>query len=106
MPAVDSQSLVVRNANLMPAQSDRGAFGVMTPSFGVAPANNGYVAPATPSSAYVGSNNGAFTAAISNDPTKRASAATLPQQQSMQATTQIAAQALLGAVLLTAILTH
>lgn len=106
MPAVDSQSLVVSNSTLVPAQADRGVFGMMTPNFGVGPANRGYVAPAGASSAYVGSNSSAFTSAISNDPTKRATAATLVQQQSMQVTSQTAAQCLLGAVLLVAILTH
>ena len=106
MPGVDSQPLMLANTSLVPAQSDRGAFGVMTPSFGIAPANNGYVAPATSSSAYVGSNNSAFRAAISDDPTKRMVASAAAQQQNMQVNTQITAQCLLGAIFLTAILTH
>ena len=106
MPGVDSQPLMLGNASLVSAQRDRGAYGVMTPSFGIAPPNNGYVAPATSSSAYVGSNTGAFRAAIADDPAKRASASATAQQQSVQVSTQITAQCLLGAMLLTAILTH
>ncbi len=103
MPGIDSQPLMLANSSLVPAQSDKGAFGVMTPSFGIAPANNGYVAPATSSSAY---NNGAFRAAISDDPSKRMAASAAAQQQNMQVNSQITAQCLLGAILLTAILTH
>lgn len=98
MPGLDSQPLMLANSSLVSAQGDRGAFGVMTPNFGLAPANNGYVAPAASSSA--------FRSAIADDPAKRLAASAGAGQQNMQVNAQITAHCLLGAILLTAILTH